>query len=189
MPDNAYQSYPKLSSILEPWRSKIGPELFDPVVAQLDARDQRLEVMLGTGRWVSYTPVLTAATTDPTLGTGAFVDGTYTRFGRTILGTARFRLGAGFTAGSGFYLISLPFTRVALGAGDPAVIIGHGYVEHNLVYYLVDAFVDGTLGTQNRFGMVLDQGAVADFVSNNSPVVWDEGDTFTIFFCYDGDAV
>lgn len=58
------------------------------------------------GRWVSYTPTLTASTTNPTNWTQT---GAYTQRGKTV--TARMRLvaNAGMTAGAGNYRLAVPF--------------------------------------------------------------------------------
>lgn len=75
----------------------------------------------------TYTPAWTATTTNPTLGAGGFVDASFVRlFPRMVI--CHFRIftgGAGFAAGTGTYLLSLPtgiaseftsfFNSVALG--------------------------------------------------------------------------
>lgn len=80
--------------------------------------------------WTAYTPVLTAATTNPSIGAGA-VFGAYKRLGSSKLVIARFRinLGAGFTPGAGPYAISLPvaslpLTPVASNYGGPFAAVG-----------------------------------------------------------------
>lgn len=61
------------------------------------------------GAWQSYTPALTATTTNPTLGTGSVVQGKWTRQGRMITGFVTIFFGtSGATAGSGTYNVSLP---------------------------------------------------------------------------------
>ena len=70
----------------------------------------------------SYTPTLTAATTNPTLGTGSSVSSRYVRSGGRLVsywGQVQFGT-SGVNAGSGQYFISLPFTA-ASGGGFPGI--------------------------------------------------------------------
>lgn len=70
----------------------------------------------------TYTPTLTAVTTNPTLGSGGLASGRYTLFGGkwcTIRGTVLFGT-SGTNAGSGQYLIALPFAASsAITGGVP----------------------------------------------------------------------
>ena len=62
----------------------------------------------GIGEWTSYTPVLTAST-NPTLGTGSVQSGSYARIQNLIIYRFLVSFGtSGFSAGTGFYKISLP---------------------------------------------------------------------------------
>jgi hypothetical protein len=59
----------------------------------------------------SYTPALTGSTTNPALGTGGVIQGRYTLFnGHWCTVRVGVQWGTSGTAGSGQYLISLPFT-------------------------------------------------------------------------------
>lgn len=59
--------------------------------------------------WTTYTPALTATTTNPTLGTGSSAEGRYVSAGKLIIVHYRIAFGtSGTAAGSGTYLISLP---------------------------------------------------------------------------------
>jgi hypothetical protein len=69
------------------------------------------------GAWTGYTPVLTASTTNPTLGSGSFASGAYMQIGRTVHFRAQIQFGtSGTNAGSGFYFVSFP---VATSTGIP----------------------------------------------------------------------
>lgn len=58
----------------------------------------------------SWVPILTASTSNPTLGTGGTIKGYYYKIFDQIYIWAEFRFGtAGISAGSGSYIISLPF--------------------------------------------------------------------------------
>ena len=60
--------------------------------------------------WETYTPVLTASTTNPTLGSGSVVSGKYTQINKLVVANFSFTFGTGATAGSGNYIISMPIT-------------------------------------------------------------------------------
>ena len=65
------------------------------------------------GAWTSYTPTLTAMTTNPTLGSGSSATGYYKRLGHRVTGYANIAFGSsGAAAGSGAYLILLPVAPV-----------------------------------------------------------------------------
>lgn len=78
----------------------------------------------------TYTPILTAATTNPVLGNGTIV-GFYYRIFDQIYTWGEFRYGSTSTVGSGTYEISLPFrakTLVGIGAGlfSSPPVVGNG---------------------------------------------------------------
>jgi hypothetical protein len=73
--------------------------------------------MNGIGEWTSYTPVLTASTTNPTLGTGSSATGAYARVQNLIIYNFLILFGtSGVNAGVGNYSVSLPVTANAVGA-------------------------------------------------------------------------
>lgn len=62
-----------------------------------------------TGKWTSFTPTLTASTTNPTLGTGSGAVGGYSIWGKTVFYRFNIQFGtSGTNAGSGTYRISVP---------------------------------------------------------------------------------
>ena len=72
--------------------------------------------MNGIGEWTSYTPVLTASVTNPTLGTGGSSVGEYARIQNFIFYRFTITFGTvGVNAGSGSYFVSLPVTATAIG--------------------------------------------------------------------------
>ncbi len=78
--------------------------------------------------WVSYTPALTATTTNPTLGTGSTTNGSYLQIGKDVTGSAEIVWGtAGVAAGTGNYNISLPVAMVA-SAATAGRFIGQGVI-------------------------------------------------------------
>jgi hypothetical protein len=72
----------------------------------------------GNGAWTSYTPVLTAITTNPTMGTGETRNGGYVQIGKLVIYRFAIFFGtSGVNAGSGGYRISLPVN--GKGTGGP----------------------------------------------------------------------
>lgn len=92
--------------------------------------------------WTSYTPALTAVTTNPTLGTGG-ASGAYNQAGKTITGNGRIAFGAsGSTAGSGLYAVSVPVAILAADVTGGGVIGSGIYFDSSAAaaaqYYHVD---------------------------------------------------
>lgn len=73
-----------------------------------------LEASSGASAFSSYTPALTAATTNPTLGSGSSATGRYIQIGKLVFVSGSFVFGSsGVNAGSGEYRISLPVTSAS----------------------------------------------------------------------------
>lgn len=93
------------------------------------------------GSWVvkdqvvtsSYTPVLTASTTNPTLGSGSVSQGRYTLWNGNwcaIRGVIQFGT-SGVSAGSGQYFIGLPFASNNVGTTVGVAATGTYLARHN----------------------------------------------------------
>jgi hypothetical protein len=77
----------------------------------------------------SYTPVLTASTTNPVLGTGAVASAKYLLWGgRMCSYWGNITAGSTFTAGSGQYFVSLP---VAAGSNPSVLTPGAAMMRDN----------------------------------------------------------
>jgi hypothetical protein len=79
------------------------------------------------GAWISWTPVLTGSTTNPTLGTGGVAYGRYKQVGKHVHFYGGVKWGnAGNSGGSGFILLTLPVAANAAGitAGLPSLVSG-----------------------------------------------------------------
>lgn len=139
-----------------------------------------------TGAWAydldratSYTPTLTASTTNPTLGTGGTATGYYHRAGHVISVWFNITFGTGMTAGSGTYIIAQP---LAADSSIYATSWGFGTA------YLVDA---GTAA--NRQSAVVEYNTAttvrmrpngAALVTNAVPFTWVDTDNFWGFWQY-----
>ena len=96
----------------------LAQEISDQLALKLDAS------VITSGAWTSYTPVLTASTTNPTLGTGSTQEGAYAEFGKLIVFRVYIQFGtASVNAGSGFYSVSLPVTAAANRLSAHALLI------------------------------------------------------------------
>lgn len=72
------------------------------------------------GAWTAWTPALTAATTNPTLGSGSVQEGSYMQLGKLVIAHFNIQFGSsGQNAGSGEYRISLPVAAVTTGSTVP----------------------------------------------------------------------
>lgn len=77
------------------------------------------------GAFSTWTPVLTAATTNPTLGSGSVQDGGYVQIGKLVTAWFHIQFGSsGISAGSGDYRISLPVTGAT--SSSPIIPLGFG---------------------------------------------------------------
>lgn len=80
------------------------------------AADVNAGIVAVKAAWTAYTPTLTAATTAPNLGTGGKMYAAYKQVGKTVTVRFRVQFGTGFTAGSGYYILSLPVPSLAVTA-------------------------------------------------------------------------
>lgn len=125
----------------------------------------------------TYTPVLSAVTTPPSIGAGT-IGGFYYKIFDQIFTWGFLRLGAGFSAGSGVWTISLPFQastpfvtpNTALGGGP---MIGNGFVWDDSAAggrqpVSVQLRTDQTI----MFGLRMNSGAAARELTNLAPITW-----------------
>ena len=133
--------------------------------------------VLDAGQWASYTPALTAATSDPTLGSGSSVAGRWTRIGNMAIVQATITFGtSGAAAGSGVYRVSLPFTvgaSATLGGGS-----GFCYDANLFDTYSV---MPEPIAGQAYATMFLTASLTAGAVAHNVPFGWTNNDLIRIF--------
>lgn len=128
--------------------------------------------------WETWTPALTASTTNPTLGTGSVITGRYARIQKTIFGNVTILFGtSGVAAGTGFYYVSLPFT--AQSATPP---VGSGWLLDNSASLLRQ--VEVTLDSTSRVALWLDN--TTNFaVAATNPWTWAASDQIRFQFTYE----
>lgn len=131
----------------------------------------------------SWTPALTAVSSNPTLGSGAVTQGNYIRIGDLVIAWGVITFGtSGEAAGSGNYRISLPVTMRASSNAD-AEVVGHGII--------FDSSAPATRGVTYRYvsqttaGIFIVDGSAT--VANNSPWTWAASDSIRFALMYEAD--
>jgi hypothetical protein len=140
--------------------------------------------MNGIGEFTNYTPVLTATTTNPTLGTGSSQNGSYARIQNLIIARFFIRFGtAGVNAGSGNYKVSLPVTAAETNSffentvGQTAFYDNSAFASFYANVWINDTS-NITLTFQNAFN-----GALANLTAA-APVIPAASDAFSGLIIY-----
>jgi len=124
--------------------------------------------------WETWTPALTASTTNPTLGTGSSQTGQYGRINKIVIGNGAISFGtAGVAAGSGLYFFSIPVTAQAAGP-----VCGSWFAYDAST----GAIRVGTLGLDSTTRMVLQY--EGSYMSNGAPWTWAASDLIRVAFYY-----
>ena len=128
--------------------------------------------------WETWTPAITASTTNPTLGTGGGTSGRYGRINKTVFGNLLIAFGTSGTAqGTGFYFVSLPVT--AQGSGAP---IGVGTMLDSSTSTLRNCVA--VLDSTSRMALWLDN--TTNFaVAATNPWTWSANDFIRVTFQYE----
>jgi hypothetical protein len=152
------------------------------LLATYGRRLAKLERYAASGRFLAYTPALTATVTNPTLGAGT-ATGTYSRFGNWVYARGRIVFGAGMTAGSGNYTISLPyaariqtFESSTLNFGSVRLAVGG--VGAATVYCPTLLFTNGVASFTMRYPAYAGGATGNDTqVTNAAPWIWASGNS------------
>ena len=132
-----------------------------------------------TDAWTSYTPTLTASTTNPTNWTQT---GYYARVGKLVIAKGTLTAGGAMTAGSGTYRIALPVNaQTALGN---AVLEGSTYLYDNSTgnaYSIAVPYAANTAYIQLVYGT----GGTGGTVAHNAPWTWAASDSIQFAFSYE----
>lgn len=139
----------------------------------------RIDDWVGPSTVQSYTPVLTASVTNPTLGPGGFVIGRYIEIFDFIFTWGEFRFGtSAHNQGSGTYEITLPFPAATIAPPDS----GSGLGPQIGTARVWDNGTGATrtahsvqLRTQNKimFSVRFDSGAGGRALGSGNPFAWD----------------
>lgn len=131
----------------------------------------------GYPTWFSYTPALTASSSNPTLGSGSSVAGRFSIIGTMVFVNGRITFGtSGTAAGSGTYRFGLPIT---IGGSPPYEAGGNGFIY--------DSSASDTWSTQpqavagnNYVTLAQTQTVTAAQVTHNTPIAWAASDQLTV---------
>ncbi|GAA4098753.1 hypothetical protein [Actinomadura miaoliensis] len=133
----------------------------------------------GGSAWTSYTPALTATTTNPSLGVGSTRSGRYIREGRRVTVQVVCRFGSsGINVGSGFYEIALP---VAARVTSPGRVTGTGYCYDDSGADYRDGGCFINTGVSDKVRISID----SVVVRNNAPFTWASNDEFGFTLVYE----
>lgn len=126
--------------------------------------------------WTDYTPTLTAATTNPTLGTGSSQNGRWVQVGSLVVVQVSITFGtSGTAAGSGAYYVSLP-----AAASSTAPVLGSGDLRDDSTgsRRVASALVGSSTSVT---GLVTDDGQV----SSSVPWTWAASDSLRLSLTYE----
>jgi hypothetical protein len=154
----------------------------ETVSAKFRSIESRLAILeRGTStRYGIYTPVLTAATTNPSIGGGS-VQGDFIVTGRMVRCWVRISFGSGTTAGSGVYYVSTPVAMDTTFA-NRRVGVGTAFNFSPSEYSAVMVHQDGVNNRLN-FSFPSPSG-VLQYVDNNDPFTWVNGSELNFFATY-----
>lgn len=144
------------------------------------------------GAFTSYTPTLTASTTNPTLGTGSAAAGYYKRVGRMVFGYCEITFGSsGAAAGSGYYGILMPVEPV-----NRTQPIGVGFAvdssDNSRAIAATASFAPSLWATSTKKAViVITNPAGSGFLTSANPVgaaapwTWSNSDSIALNFHYE----
>ncbi len=140
------------------------------------------KLITGTGTswaWQSWTPTLTGASTNPTLGTNSVAEGRYTQIGKTVICQINIKFGtSGTNAGSGTYYISLPVAAKTALSEYQSLPIGFLRAQDTSAFNGAVFFPE--VETSTTAQLVYYQGiggtAPASGVTHNTPWAWSTSD-------------
>lgn len=124
----------------------------------------------------TYTPALTGGSSDPALGAGE-IKGYYYKIFDQIYSWGHFKFGSGFSAGSGDYIISLPFkvkTLIPISANIARTpVIGNALLwDESLATVRQPLTCQLRSTTTIEFGTRKTTAATNILVSNSYPITW-----------------
>ena len=156
---------------------------FDALVDQVREMNRRLAVLerrLSVGLPIAWQPQLFAATTAPTMGTGASLTGHYFRVGQTVIAWFDITFGTVMAQGTGTYFVRVPWplespntsTGGTIGMWRGVVAPGSNVVEGMMAVQTADK--------QNLFmGYVTGApGTAGSAAGPGTPMTWVAGSNF-----------
>jgi hypothetical protein len=123
--------------------------------------------------WVSYTPVWTANSSNPSIGNGT-IEGYYKVIGKTCFVRGNVAMGSTTTFGSGEWYISMPFTA----SNADAILMTAQLLDNGSAWY--NATVNGARAGFNYKAPIQYQavGGTANDINATQPFTWTTSDRF-----------
>lgn len=144
-----------------------------------------------TGAWRSWTPTLTASTTNPTLGTNSTAAGIYVKLGRLIVAQFAIQFGtSGTAAGSGAYRISLPVAaaqQFVAAAGFHTVGSVRLFNSGPTEIATVVALLNSTAAIEMQYPATWPSGALTN-VGDAAPWAWGTSDALFGLLTYEANS-
>ena len=131
------------------------------------------------GAWTTWTPTLTATTTNPTLGSGSVQEGYYTVVNKLVVAHGYVAFGTSASAGSGDYRMSLPVTAARTAAANAGSV------------WLYDASTasgwsaTAQIQTTTTAGFNKSTSGATIVISNSNPFTWADNDQIRAMFIYE----
>ena len=136
----------------------------------------------GGATYTTYTPVVTADTTNPTLGTASVAEGYYAQMGKHVVGTIYIKLGtSGFAAGTGTWHISLPVNAATTGT---IRVLGHGGFW-DASAPTASGWITATRATTSTLTLIAGNATTAGAVAPLAPITWAASDEIWVNFSYE----
>jgi len=123
--------------------------------------------------WTSYTPVWTAAASNPVIGNGT-ITGQYKVIGKTCFVRGNIAMGSTTTFGSGEWYVSMPFTS----SNADAILLNANILDNGTAWY--NGLIAGARAGFNFKSAIQYQnaGGTTDSLSPSTPFIWTNGDRF-----------
>lgn len=145
----------------------------------------QVDGIVGTdlGKWQAYTPIWTAATTNPSIGNGTLA-GRYTVIGKTCICSIKIVMGSTTSYGSGNWEFSIPLNAADNNA---QTFIGFAHLRDTGVasYERFAQIIPSSYaGKINRFNDPT-QGTNNSTINATVPFTWGNGDSIDIIIFYE----
>jgi hypothetical protein len=126
-----------------------------------------------TTAWTSYTPVWTAASSNPVIGNGT-ITGQYKLIGKTCFVRGNIAMGSSTTFGSGEWYVSMPFTA----SNADSILMTANLLDNGTAWY--NATINGARAGFNYKTAIQYQavGGTANDVNATQPFTWANSDRF-----------
>ena len=134
--------------------------------------------------WTSFTPSLTASTSNPSYGTSPTRAGRYTRIGSLIIGQSQIQFGTGMGTGSGTYRFGLPVTTSVGQAGMPCGFAQLFDSSANAIANVTCVMNSGGTYMEMWYPASWPSGALTT-VTNTTPWLWASSDYLWVNFMYE----